>query len=456
MNANPLVRAPHRPDTAEQSVRHVHALLTRRGAGIAVRLWNGAELGPPRASFRLVLHHPWSLRQLLLPPTDLAAGRAYVWGAIDVEGSMVDALHAVADMRAAMTLSWAQRADIAMHLLSLPRPPGGRDKWAARLHGRAHTKQRDAQAVQFHYDVGNEFYRQFLDTNLVYSCAYFTDDDPTDPSRDPAALDRAQVRKLDMVCRKLRLRPGERLLDIGCGWGSLVLHAAANYGVHAVGITLSQPQADLARERVHRAGLDHHVEIRVEDYRDMSGTFDAVASIGMFEHVGEKMFTAYFAQAHALTGQGGRFLNHAITTGGRRELRAMSPRDRTFVGRYVFPDGTLAPAHVAVRLMEEAGFELVDVHQLRRHYARTLRHWVHNLETNGAQVRADAGEAAYRTWRAYMSGAVVGFETNDLGVIQVLGVKEGSALPLGRSWMEPAGDLDLRAGAGSGTRGRPR
>lgn len=439
VDMKPLVRARHRPDAAEAAVRRVHALLEQRGGAIAVRLWNGTELGPPDASFRLVLHHPWSLRQMLLPPTDLAVGEAYIFGAIDVEGSMVAALHAVARLRQATTLTWSERAHAARQLLSLPRPPGRRDAGRGPgLSGRTHSKTRDAEAVRFHYDVGNDFYRRFLDTNLVYSCGYFSDDDPVDPSRDPSALDRAQVRKLDMVCRKLRLRPGERLLDIGCGWGSLVLHAAANYGVHAVGITLSQAQAELARERVQRAGLTDRVDVRVEDYRDTSGTFDAVASIGMFEHVGEEMFSMYFAQAYALTAPGGRFLNHAITTGRRGEVRVLSPRDPTFVGRYVFPDGALAPAHVAVRLMEQAGFELLDVHQLRPHYARTLRHWVHNLQTNAAQLRADAGEPVYRTWRAYMSGSVVGFETNDLGVIQVLGVKGEADLPLTRGWMEPS------------------
>jgi cyclopropane-fatty-acyl-phospholipid synthase len=291
--------------------------------------------------------------------------------------------------------------------------------------------------VRLHYDIGNDFYRTFLDEQLVYSCAYFHPDDPEEPGADPSALDRAQVRKLDLVCRKLRLRPGERFLDIGCGWGSLVLHAARHYGVRAVGITLAHEQATLARERVAAAGMSKQVDIRLVDYRELGGTFDAVASVGMFEHVGPNRFETYFRTAWERTAQGGRFLNHAITSGERNEVRDLAADPGNFVGAYVFPDGALAPAHVAVRLVEQTGFELLDVQQLRPHYARTLRHWVHNLQRNAQEARRLAGERTYRTWLAYMSGSVVGFETNDLGVVQVLGVKGDAALPLGRGWMEP-------------------
>ncbi|MPZ72240.1 MAG: methyltransferase domain-containing protein [Nitriliruptorales bacterium] len=436
MNVQPLTRRSDDTASAEGRVRRVHEILRRHGAAIPIRLWNGVELGPPDQPYRVVLNQPWSLRQLLVPPTDLSAGEAYVFGAVDVDGSMVEALRSVARLRTTIRLGWSERVELGTTLLSLATPPKRRERRGPELSGRTHSKQRDAQAVRFHYDVGNDFYRLFLDAQLVYSCGYFSDEDPSDPASDPQALDRAQLRKLDMVCRKLRLREGDRLLDIGCGWGSLVVHAAVNYGARAVGITLSTQQAELARERARRAGVADRVEIRVEDYRDTSGTFDAVASIGMFEHVGENMFTTYFARAYELTAPGGRFLNHAITTGRRDTIRALS-HGRSFVGRYVFPDGTLAPAHVAVRMMEQAGFELLDVHQLRRHYARTLRHWVHNLEENVDSAREVAGEATYRTWRAYMSGSVVGFEDNDLGVTQVLGVKGDHDLPLGRQWMEP-------------------
>jgi cyclopropane-fatty-acyl-phospholipid synthase len=418
-------------------VRRIHAQLADRGVAIPVRLWDGTLLGPDDAAYRLVLRHPWSLRAMLVPPTDRAAGEAYVRGDIAVEGSLVAALHDVAAHRERITLPWGERMALAREVLSLPAPPETDGDGRAVLRGGTHTKERDEQSVRHHYDVGNDFYRLFLGETLVYSCAYFSDEDHARPVEHSAALDRAQTRKLDLVCRKLALREGERFLDIGCGWGSLVLHAASRYGVQAVGVTLSPAQAALARERVARAGLTDRVEIREEDYRDVAGTYHAVASVGMFEHVGESMYATYFARAWELTRPGGRFLNHAITTGRRVEVRDLSADKGSFVGTHVFPDGTLAPAHVQVRRMEEAGFELLDVQQLRRHYARTLRHWLANLERHEEEAIASAGVGRYRTWRAYMAGSVVGFETSDLGLVQVLGAKGDAPLPLGRRWMEP-------------------
>lgn len=427
--------APSRLEPAEV-VRRVHTLLARHAVALPVRLWDGTELGPEDADFRVVLQHPWSLRSLL-PLDDLSAGEAYVFEDIDVEGSVTAALRVVSRLPGREVLGWFERIRLVRNVLALPRPPERESSVRARVAGRLHSPARDRQAVRFHYDVGNGFYAHLLDTNLVYSCAYFEEEAPEDPAEDPRALDRAQVRKLDLVCRKLRLREGESLLDIGCGWGSLVLHAARHYGVRALGITLSTRQAELARERIAAAGLADRIEIRVEDYRETRGSFDAVASIGMFEHVGEERFETYFARAYSLTAPGGRFLNHAITTGARDEIRNLAQERRSFMGTYVFPDGTLAPAHVAVRLMEQAGFELVDVQQLRRHYARTLLHWIHNLETNAEAVRAEHGEIPYRVWRAYMAGSVVGFESNTLGLAQMLGVRAAADLPLTRSWMEP-------------------
>jgi len=417
-------------------VRRVHALLAQHAVALPVRLWDGTELGPSNAGYRLILQHPWSLRSLL-PLDDLSAGEAYLFEDIDVEGSMTAALRVVSRLPSMEHLGRLERIRLLRNVLALPAPPERVSSVGARFAGRLHSPARDRQAVRFHYDTGNGFYTHLLDANLVYSCAYFEEESPEDPAEDPLALDRAQVRKLDLICRKLRLREGESLLDIGCGWGSLVLHAARHYGVRALGITLSTPQAELARERIAAAGLTDRIEIRVEDYRETRGSFDAVASIGMFEHVGEERFETYFARAYDLTAPGGRFLNHAITTGARDEIRDLAKERRSFMGTYVFPDGTLAPAHVAVRLMEQAGFELLDVQQLRRHYARTLLHWIHNLETNADAVRGEHGEIPYRVWRAYMAGSVVGFESNTLGLAQVLGVRGDAGLPLTRSWMEP-------------------
>lgn len=294
--------------------------------------------------------------------------------------------------------------------------------------------------MRFHYELGNDFFQLFLDRRLVYSCAYFAA--PDEP------LDSAQERKLDLVCRKLRLEPGERLLDVGCGWGGLVAHAAERYGVTAVGVTVSARQAELARDRIARAGLADRVTILLADYREVEGTFDAVASVGMFEHVGPDHLAEYFATCFRLTAQGGRFLNHGITTGRRAATVDFARRDRSFAARYVFPDGGLVPAWRAVRHLQEAGFEAVDLEQLRPHYALTLRRWLQRLESNRDAAVRIAGEVDYRTWRAYMAGSVVGFETGDLGVVQVLGSK-GAAQPLGRSWMPPSvlSGTDLVAGA---------
>lgn len=399
------------------------------GLDLPVRLWNSVEAGPADAGFRVVLHHPWSLRSLLWPPGDLSVGEAYVYGDVDVDGDLVAAVTALSavDLQPGPL---AHRLPIVRSLLSLPAPPPRRSSRRARLHGRAHSLERDRAAVQFHYDLGNEFFRTFLDDDLVYSCAYFTEDDDD--------LNRAQRRKLDLVCRKLRLTPGERLLDVGCGWGSLVIHAARYYGVLAVGITLSEQQAGLARERVATAGLEGRVDIRLEDYRQVEGSYEAVASVGMFEHVGARLLPTYFRRMYELTADGGRFLNHGITTGRRLQARDFSMDRRSFVGAYVFPDGALVPASTAVAEMEQAGFELVDVEQLRPHYERTLRTWVARLERNRDAAVAASSEIDYRIWRAYMSGSAVGFAAGDLGVVQVLGAR-GAVLPPGRGWMQPEG-----------------
>jgi len=307
----------------------------------------------------------------------------------------------------------------------------------ARLNGRIHAPERDAAAVRHHYDVGNEFYRLILDDRLVYSCAIFDARDAAAPSDDRTALTRAQIRKLDTVCRKLHLQPGERFLDIGCGWGALVRHAARHYGVEAIGITLSPAQAELARALVEDEGLSDRVEIRVADYRELTETFDAIASVGMVEHVGEQALDAYVEVLDRALEPGGRLLNHGITTGRRTEVLDLSSDKHSFVGAYVFPDGALIPVHEMVRVLHAGGFEIRDVEQLRPHYALTLRHWVANLESSWDQAVAEVGERTARVWRAYMSGSVVGFETGDLGVVQTLAVKSGADLPLGREWMLP-------------------
>ncbi len=431
-----LPRALRTSDDPVEVVRHLHGRLAGRGIDLPVRLWDGTTLGPTDRSYRLELRTPSAVRELL-PVSDLSAGEAYVAGVLDVDGSFIDALHDIAALREEGSFGLRTMLGLARDLWSLPAPPQHDGQGGPTLRGRAHLPERDAAAVRHHYDVGNDFYGLILDDELVYSCALFDAVDAAAPAGDRTALTRAQVRKLDTVCSKLHLRPGERLLDIGCGWGALVQHAARHYDVEAVGITLSPPQADLARQRIADAGLDRQVEIRVADYRELDEAFDAVASVGMVEHVGHEALHDYVRVLDRVVGPGGRLLNHGITTGWRTEARDFSVEQDSFIGTYVFPDGALIPIGEMVGAVHSAGFEIRDVEQLRPHYALTLRHWVANLESVWDQAVAEVGERSARIWRAYMSGSVVGFETGDLGVVQTLAVRHDAELPLGREWMHP-------------------
>ena len=430
MATTDLVRRRQAPggDPVADAVRTLHAELERRsGVALPLRLWDGAQLGDAGAGFRIVLLHPWSLRRMLSPPADLSAGEAYVDGAVDFEGDPVAAVAAGAALTEA--LSPADRAALLRRLRRLPRPPRGRSARRARLRGRLHSRARDRAAVAFHYDLPQTFYESFLDRNLVYSCAYF--------AHPGEALERAQERKLDVICRKLRLRPGLRLLDIGCGWGSLLLHAARHYGATGEGVTLSRTQAEAAQRRIVEAGLEGQVEVRLADYRDVTGRFDVIASVGMVEHVGPENLERYTAAAFALLEPGGLFCNHGIVTGDAERVR--TGRERTFVSAYVFPDGGLVPAWRAVQSLQRGGFEILDVEQLRPHYALTLRRWIANLQDHHDAAAAAASEADYRIWRAYMAGSAYSFASGSLGVVQVLCRKPGGAdPPLGRAWMLPA------------------
>ncbi len=374
--------------------------------GPRVRAWDGSEWGPSDAPATIVLRHPGALRALLLPPGDLAAGEAYVFDDVDFEGDIFSIVEFGEE------LGHAARARHAVPLLRLiGRLPADSRKSKAerpRVRGRLHSLRRDRQAVRHHYDTGNDFFALFLDPGLVYSCAYFLD--PDEP------LEVAQQRKLDLICRKLELRPGERLLDVGCGWGSLVIWAAAEYGVEATGVTLSPEQAHLAEQRVKEAGVEDRVTILCRDYREVDGSFDAIASVGMFEHVGRDQLRGYFERLHRLLTPGGRLLNHGIVTRARRRGR----RRPTFVNTYVFPDGELVPVDESIARAEDAGFELRDAEALRMNYALTLRHWVANLERNHDRAVAVASEEIYRIWRLYMAGSAIAFERGNIGVFQLL------------------------------------
>ncbi len=372
----------------------------------AMRAWNGTTWGDPHAPATIVLQHPGSLRAMLLPPSDLTAGEAYVFDDVDLEG---DILFVLDFARRLEPLARQRRK--ALRVLRLIRQLPTEHRRPERrptLRGRVHSKRRDKAAVSAHYDTGNDFFQTFLDPLMVYSCGYFLD--PNEP------LEAAQRRKLDVICRKLELGSGMRFLDIGCGWGSLVIHAAINYGVEAVGVTVSHEQAELARQRVKEAGLEARVEIIEQDYREVQGKFDAVASVGMFEHVGSRQLGRYFSKVRTLLEPGAAFLNHGITNRDRSRGRVR----RTFVNTYVFPDGELVPVEQVIAEAEKAGFELRDAESLRMHYGRTLRHWVANLDRNATSAKALSSEQAYRIWRVYMAGSVLAFEHGGISIYQLL------------------------------------
>ncbi len=400
-----------------------------RSHTVSVRLWNGAcwpDEAPRPAT--IVLKHPGALRKMFLPGTELSLAEAYLYDDFDIEGN-IEAVFDLADALVEATSGWRKKLSVGRDLLRLPTSDDHRhgQRGPAGLSGKQHSIERDRQAVTYHYDVSNDFYALWLDRRMVYSCAYFHS-----PDED---LDTAQERKLDYICRKLRLHPGQRLLDVGCGWGGLVMHAAERYGVDATGITLSQPQTDLANRRIATAGLSDRCRVQVRDYRqvDEPAGYDALVSVGMFEHVGAAMLPTYFAQALRLIRPGGVFLNHGIASRATDQLQ----HGPSFSDTYVFPDGELVPINVTLRTAEAAGFEVRDVESLREHYALTLRHWVRRLETQHEQALRFVDEPTYRVWRLFMSGSAHGFTTGQLNVYQTLLVKPdeggGSGLPLTRT-----------------------
>lgn len=413
--------------TARRRIIDVHARVRQMtGVDLPLELWDGQRLGPLDAPYVMALRDARSLRALLWPPSDVTAGEAYLYGWVDVRGDMIAAAADGERLARNMPTSLRARMGLVVDILRLPRPTAASRARRARLQGRRHSIERDREAIAFHYDLPQRFYETFLDERLVYSCAYFAEDDD---------LDRAQRRKLDLVCRKLRLAPGQRLLDIGCGWGSLLIWAAEHYGVEAVGVTLSETQAEAGRKLIAQRGLADRASIELRDYRDVVDPYDAVASIGMAEHVGPDNLTGFAQHVHGLLPAGGLFLCHSIVTGDADRVRRGG--DETFVDKYVFPDGGFAPVWWLVRAMQHGGFHVLDVEQLRPHYATTLRHWVARLERNHDEAVAAASEVDYRIWRSYMAAASHSFATGSLEVVQVLGriPRPQAPLPPGRDWM---------------------
>ena len=425
-------------DAAEMLRPLVDAAL---GTDLRVRVdcWDGSSTGPLDADVVVRFASRRALRRLIWAPNELGFARAYVSGDVQVEGDLLDALtrlNALADPERGpgVRVGPDTRAAVVKAVVRLgalgppPRPPAEE----IRLSGRRHERGRDAKAVSHHYDVGNDFYALVLGPSMVYSCAYFEQ-----PPSAAYTLEDAQRAKLDLVARKLGLAPGTRLLDVGCGWGSFVIHAAREYGATAVGVTLSEEQATFARAAVASQGLADQVEIQVQDYRDVTdGPYDAIASIGMAEHVGGSQLEQYAAHLHTLLAPGGRLLNHAIS---RRPGPPGDPKgDKTsFIDRYVFPDGELHPLSTMVDVLESAGFEVRDVESLREHYADTLRAWVANLEENWDHAVRLSSAGRARVWRLYMAGSALGFQSNRLGINQVLALKPGpggaSSLPRTRT-----------------------
>jgi cyclopropane-fatty-acyl-phospholipid synthase len=414
---------------------------------VRIRAWDGTEAGPAGAP-TLVVRHRRALRRLLWRPGELGLARAWVAGEIDIDGDLYEALDRLTgllwerdpgsrgeavrrriDALRDRRLRAAARELISLAGPGLPPPPPPEEVRPRR--GGLHSLRRDKAAIRHHYDVGNDFYELVLGPSMVYSCAYW------DEGEDLAEAQRA---KLGLICRKLALGPGDRLLDVGCGWASMAMHAAREYGVHAVGITLSFEQAAYACKRIAEAGLTDRVEIRVQDYREVAdGPYDAISSIGMAEHVGSGRYLEYARGLHSLLRPGGRLLNHQIARRPQPDEGAY--RVDEFIDAYVFPDGELAPVGRTVALLEDAGFEVRDVEAIREHYALTLRRWVANLQANWRDAARLTSPGRARVWRLYMAACALSFERNRLGVNQILAVRTpasgDSGMPLRtRDWRD--------------------
>jgi cyclopropane-fatty-acyl-phospholipid synthase len=391
------------------------------GAALPVRIrcWDGSESGPTGAPV-LVIRSRTALRRLLWQPDELGFSQAYVAGELDIEGDMTTALQhfwgAIRELGVAKPeIGVRTRLRAASLLLRLgavgPRPTAPGEE--ARLKGLLHSKTRDRDAISHHYDLSNDFYHLLLDEHMAYSCAYYTQA----PGTAGYTLHDAQTDKLDLVCRKLGLQPGQRLLDVGCGWGSMILHAAEHYGVHATGVTISSEQRDFIEKRVAERGLQGKVTVRLQDYREVSdGPYDAISTIEMGEHVGAENYDVYTATLYRLLAPRGRLLLQQMS-------RVDNPGGGAFIESYIAPDMTMVPLGTTANNIEKAGFEIRDVHVMREHYVHTIRAWLDTFESRIEEVVAMIGEGQSRVWRLYIVGSALAFEENRMGVDQFLAVK---------------------------------
>ncbi|MEV6903560.1 cyclopropane-fatty-acyl-phospholipid synthase family protein [Amycolatopsis sp. NPDC051372] len=405
---------------------------------IAVRTWDGERVGPEGPT--VVLKNRRARRRLLYAPGELGLARAYVSGDLDVEGDLTEgfrriwALTRSGELRRVQLAprDWAGAVGLAARLgvLGLPPKPPAEE---ARLTGVLHSLRRDRSAIAHHYDLSNAFYQLLLDDSMAYSSGYWTAGNPPAPGY---GLAQAQHDKLELICRKLGLRPGMRLLDVGCGWGSLLVHAAKHHGVHSVGVTLSAEQVQHVRGRLAQHDLEGRVEVRQQDYRELTDEpFDAVASVEMGEHVGEKNYPTYANTLFRMLNPAGRLVLQQMSRGRAGDT---APGGGAFIERYIAPDMTMRPLSRTLGHLETAGFEIRDVHALREHYVTTVREWAETLEFHWAEAVALVGEAEARVWRLYLVGGALAFEENRMGVDQILAVRPtetgGSGLPATREW----------------------
>ena len=427
--AAPFQNSHAASDPGTESAKHILSRLFRNfDGGIRICLWDGSEmrLGCDYPEFSLIFRSSKAFKDMVLSRHPLRLVDSYFQGLIDIDGDLYSALklrHHLTSLR----LSGMEKATLAAKALMIR--PYKADSQGCQTHqwtktfrqklGLEPNKKLNRQAISFHYDVSNDFYALWLDEQRIYSCAYYED--------AGQSLEQAQRNKLDHICRKLRLKPGERLLDIGCGWGALICWAAEHYGVNAHGITLSRNQYDYARQTITRRGLGQKITLELLDYRDITGEaeYDKLVSVGMFEHVGLKNLPLYFATAHRLLKPGGLFLNHGITSDESGWKKTVTTE---FINRYVFPDGQLETISTVQQIMEDTGFEIHDVENLRQHYALTLREWVNRLESHREQALQHVPESVYRIWLLYMVASALQFEEGGTGIYQILTSKRAPFL----------------------------